>query len=285
MGVRQRLPVQKALRPRLHYRLLTLCPAPTDPVPRGQPWGQLWGQLWPIGSSSKPAAYCPRSSGSDTQECRLDQAGKIGRSLCRQDWPQDCAGLAAPPTSLQHGGTSVPAQTAATTPYRSPSSLCWSAFREMDAVLLRTRTLPQQASEPGKSASVPETQRARDTALRLDTCATASTASTASTACLHKRTQPTHSQISLGRHGGAACCLGRGATGRHVAGGGLGLSDRRLGGRPSWGGCRLRLSRLRLCLGERGRRRWEHARRPQNLQRRLRSRFPCSPARHPPQPE
>ena len=32
----------RAHAPRLHYRLLTLCPAPTDPVPRGQ--------LWPIGS-------------------------------------------------------------------------------------------------------------------------------------------------------------------------------------------------------------------------------------------
>ena len=30
--------------PRLHYRLLTLCPAPTDPV--GQSWPR--GQLWPI---------------------------------------------------------------------------------------------------------------------------------------------------------------------------------------------------------------------------------------------
>ena len=34
--------------PRLHYRLLTLCPAPTDPV----------GQSWPRGTGSVGRAYC-----------------------------------------------------------------------------------------------------------------------------------------------------------------------------------------------------------------------------------
>ena len=36
LGTAQTVSVRvRGRRPRLHYRLLTLCPAPTDPVPRG----------------------------------------------------------------------------------------------------------------------------------------------------------------------------------------------------------------------------------------------------------
>ena len=46
-------------RPRLHYRLLTLCPAPTDPVPRGQ--------LWPTGSVGAGQGSVGDSVGEGTQ--------------------------------------------------------------------------------------------------------------------------------------------------------------------------------------------------------------------------
>ena len=56
--------------PRLHYRLLTLCPAPTDPVPRGQ--------LWPTGPM-----YSQRAAGRLGQAVKRRQAQGSLRALAR----------------------------------------------------------------------------------------------------------------------------------------------------------------------------------------------------------